>query len=232
MKVQRLRVTFSRGQEVKYITHLDLMRFWERALRRAGLALAYSEGFSPHPQISLAAPLPVGVTSSGELMDIYLTEQVSLRHFLCVIGHELPRGLSVTGVQEVDMTLPSIQSQMRAAEYRVAMPLEADVSELAERVAELLARPSVPWQHQREKDVRSYDLRPLILDLSAEQESEGATLRMRLLADNSAAGRPDQVLLALGLPGLSIERTALILASGEAEEAVAGAEDRRLETDE
>lgn len=232
MKVQRLRVTFSRATEVKYITHLDLMRFWERALRRAGLALAYSEGFSPHPQISLAAPLPVGVTSRGELMDIYLTEQVSLGHFLCVIDHELPRGLTVTDVQEVDMALPSMQSQMRAAEYRVALPPETDMSELAEQVATLLARPSIPWQHQREKDVRSYDLRPLILDLCCEREPEGAMLRMRLLADNSAAGRPDQVLLALGFRGLPVERIALILASGDAEPAEAGAGHRRPEEDE
>ena len=59
MKVQRLRVTFTRGEQVKYITHLDLMRFWERALRRAEIPVAYSEGFSPHPQLALAAPLAV-----------------------------------------------------------------------------------------------------------------------------------------------------------------------------
>lgn len=58
MKVQRLRITFARGDEMKYITHLDMMRFWERALRRAGLPVAYSEGFSPHPQIAIAAPSP------------------------------------------------------------------------------------------------------------------------------------------------------------------------------
>ncbi len=57
MKAQRLRVTFSRGDELRFITHLDVMRFWERALRRANLPVAYSEGFSPHAQISLAAPL-------------------------------------------------------------------------------------------------------------------------------------------------------------------------------
>ena len=71
-KLQRLRVTFTRGEEMKYITHLDLMRFWERALRRAELPVAYSEGFSPHAQIALAAPLPVGTTSDCELMDVFM----------------------------------------------------------------------------------------------------------------------------------------------------------------
>ena len=63
--MQRLRATFSRGERTKYITHLDLMRFWERAFRRARVPIAHSEGFRPHPRFALAAPLPVGVTSDG-----------------------------------------------------------------------------------------------------------------------------------------------------------------------
>ena len=70
--MQRLRVTFSRGEELKYLSHLDVMRLWERALRRADLPLAYSQGFSPHAKISIAAPLPLGVTGERELMDIVL----------------------------------------------------------------------------------------------------------------------------------------------------------------
>ena len=68
--MQRIRISFSRGEKVKYISHLDLMRLWERALRRASIPIAYSQGFSPHPKISIAAPLPIGVTSDGEFMDI------------------------------------------------------------------------------------------------------------------------------------------------------------------
>ena len=67
--MQRLRLTFSRGEELKYISHLDLMRLWPRAIGRADMPLVYYQVFSPHPRLSLAAPLAVGVTSSGELMD-------------------------------------------------------------------------------------------------------------------------------------------------------------------
>ncbi len=66
MKAQRLRVTFARGDLLRYITHLDLMRSWERAIKRAGLPISYSEGFTRHPQLALAAPLPVGATAEGE----------------------------------------------------------------------------------------------------------------------------------------------------------------------
>ncbi|HVC30990.1 MAG TPA: TIGR03936 family radical SAM-associated protein [Steroidobacteraceae bacterium] len=217
MKVQRLRVTFARGAELKYITHLDLMRFWERALRRAGIAVAYSEGFSPHPQISLAAPLPVGVISSGELMDIFLSEAMAPARFLRDLGGQLPPGLSLLEAHEAPLGLPSIQSQMREAEYRVEVPPGVEAGALELKVRELLARETLPWRQQREREVRSYDLRPLIHDLRVQDTGEHLVLLMRLQADSAAAGRPDQVMAALGLESaLVIERTRMILAGEEA----------------
>src|SRR6478735_2056478 len=117
MRVQRLRATFYRGQELRYITHLDLMRFWERALRRAQVDVAYSEGFSPHPQISLGAPLPVGVIARNELMDVFLAKRLDPPEFLAALRPQLPKGLDITEVREVDLGLASIQSQLRAADY-------------------------------------------------------------------------------------------------------------------
>ncbi len=77
--MQRLRIRFSRGEEVKFISHLDLMRMWQRVMQRADIPLAYSEGFNPHPRLALAAPLPVGVTAQSELMDIVCTRWVISR---------------------------------------------------------------------------------------------------------------------------------------------------------
>jgi len=93
--MQRLRFRFGRGEELKYISHLDLMRLWSRALRRAGLPVAYSEGFSPHPKISLAAPLPIGVTSEAELMDITLWKPVSPHFAMKSLVPRLPRGIDL-----------------------------------------------------------------------------------------------------------------------------------------
>lgn len=223
MKVQRLRVTFARGEELKYITHLDLMRFWERALRRAGIAVAYSEGFSPHPQISLAAPLPVGVISSAELMDIFLSEALAPEHFLQVLGRQLPPGLRLLEVHETPLALPSIQSQMREAEYRVEVPTAVGHEALEVAVGEFLAREAIPWQQQREREVRSYDLRPLIHDLRVQSGDDRLFLLMRLQADGAAAGRPDQVMAALGLESAPvIERIGMILAGEESPVAAEG----------
>ena len=86
--MQRLRVRFSRGQEVKFISHLDIMRLWQRALHRAGIALAYSEGYTPHPRISLAAPLALGITSEAELMDVFCLNDFLYRFHEKLISHQ------------------------------------------------------------------------------------------------------------------------------------------------
>jgi len=213
MRSQRLRVTFAKGTELRFITHLDLMRFWERALRRAGVAVAYSEGFSPHAQISLAAPLPVGVSGTAELLDVFLSEPMTPRAFLASAAPQLPPGLSLCRARDVELGLPSLQSLMRAAEYRAALPAAVDLSDLRRRIEELLNASSLPWQHVREKEVRTYDLRPLIQTIAIDSDGSTAALVMLLRADNTATGRPDQVLLALGLPsGLPLERTRIVLA--------------------
>jgi radical SAM-linked protein len=210
MKAQRLRVTFSRGEPLRFISHLDLMRFWERALRRAGLAVAYSEGFSPHPQIALGSPLPVGTTGEAELMDVFLAEPVTPDEFLRRLRPQLPHGVAAVAAREVPVALPSLQSQLRAAEYRVTLP-EGTAPAAAAAVAAFLARASVPWEHRREGEVRRYDLRPLVEWLRVEA-ADPPRLLMRLRADPGATGRPDQVAAALGFAGpLRVHRTALIL---------------------
>lgn len=221
MRVQRLRVQFGRGERLKYITHLDLMRFWERALRRAEIPVAYSEGFSPHPQISLAAPLPVGVVSSAELMDVFLSRQLDAAWFRTAVSRQTSPGLTILGVDEAAMAQPSLQSLMRAAEYRVCFdPVcfegATERESLQSRIDAFLASATIPWQQQREKEIRHYDLRPLVQQLALDVGTNGLALSMRLQADNAATGRPDQVLAALGLsqPAV-IERIALILDAPE-----------------
>jgi radical SAM-linked protein len=213
-KVQRLRVRFSRGEEVKYITHLDLMRFWERALRRAEAPLAYSEGHTPRPRLSLAAPLAVGVTSSAELMEVFLTRRVALRDFMRSVTAQLTAGIEVLEVEEIGLGLPSLQSEVRWARYRVEGPLDRAHEDVRSAVGRFLATDSIPWEHMREREVRRYDIRALVRDLSLEDAPAGSyALAMTLRCDNAAAGRPEQVVAALGLPEpCAIHRRELVLA--------------------
>ncbi len=212
--MQRLRITFSRGEELKYITHLDLMRLWQRALRRADIPLVYSQGFSPHPRISLAAPLAIGVTSSSELMDIYLERRLSPHFFIKSVKEQLPGGIDILEVAEVGAGLPSLQSQIRFAEYKVVVEVDKKPKEVEAAIRSLLESDSLPWQHTRDKEVRKYDLRALIEDIwLIESRPPEFVVGMRLRCDSAGTGRPEQVVSALGFahPPRSIHRTRLIL---------------------
>jgi radical SAM-linked protein len=219
MKAQRLRVTFERGEPLRFISHLDLMRFWERVCRRAGIQIAYSEGFTPHPQISLGAPLPVGTTGERELMDLFLAEPLDPAEFVARVAPRVPNGANVLAAEEVPLALPSLQSQLRAAEYRVTLPAGTDTEAMARAVAGFLARDSVPWELQREKDIKRYDLRPLVEWLCLDHATARPALQMRLRADPGATGRADQVAAALGVPGpVRVHRVRLILEGDDAVE--------------
>jgi len=212
--MQRLRIKFCRGEEIKFISHLDLMRLWQRALIRAGIPLAYSEGFSPHPRISLAAPLALGVTSESELMDIVTSRWVSPHWLTAALSQQLPVGIELLQAQPVPPTLPSLQSQTAFAEYRVGIVTEKGEKDVESAISTLLSLEQLPWQHARDTGRRNYDLRTLINDLwLIDCRSGHCTIGMRLQCDNRGSGRPEQVTAALGFTGYpeSIHRTKLVM---------------------
>ncbi len=208
----RLRVRFAKGEPLKYISHLDLARTWERVFRRAGLPLAYSQGFNPRPRFQIAAALPVGVTGSAELLDLWLTEPLPPAAVLARLRSQLPPGLTIHAVERVDRKAPSLQSRMRAAEYRAVVHSDEPPDAIRRRVRALLDAPTLPRQRQHKGKLKTYDLRPLIQAIAVEPEAAGAVrLIMRLQASPQGAGRPDQVLDLLGLSTAphTIERTNL-----------------------
>jgi radical SAM-linked protein len=208
----RVRITFAKGQGLKYISHLDLARTWERAFRRAGLPVAYSQGFNPRPRFQLAAALPVGVMGRAELLDLWLTEPLSPKEVLSRLGPALPAGLEVTGAEEVERKAPSLQSQLRAADYVAVVHSQEPVEAIRTRIQALLAAPTLPRQRHHKGKQQTYDLRPLIQEVGVEAVGgEERVLNMHLQASSQGAGRADQVLDALGLSlaSHSIERTNL-----------------------
>ncbi len=215
--MQRLRIRFRRGEEIKFISHLDIMRLWQRALNRAGISLAYSEGFSPHPRMSLAVPLAVGVTSEVELMDIVLSTWASPHSFTAAVANQLPAGIQILQVYQIPPTAPSLQSQASCAEYEVGLQDERELKDIETAITSLLSLKQLPWQHQRDTGPRSYDLRALIDNLwLIDWRSGSGTLGMRLRCDSTGSGRPEQVAAALGFTQYprSIHRTKLILKTG------------------
>lgn len=208
----RLRITFAKLNALRYTGHLDLHHIWERAARRAELPLAYSQGFHPQPKISLASALPLGFSSRCEVMDMRLAEDIPLEGLRERIQAAVPSGLQILQVESVDEKLPALQMLVAEAEYEVLFAEPAERSALTQRVAQMMDTPSL----LRERRGKSYDLRPLIEQVSIITDPKGVVrLRMRLAAREGATGRPEEVLDHLGIPAdtVRVERTRLIFAN-------------------
>jgi radical SAM-linked protein len=200
----RLRLTFTKTGSLKYTGHLNLHRTLERTFRRAGLPLAYSQGFNPQPRMNLAEALPLGITSECEVMDVWLETQIDLEQAQKDLDRAVPPGMQILTMCEVDEQSPPLQTQVVAAEYRVTVsggtPNTVAV-DLDSRARDLLSQSTL----MRERRGKHYDLRPLIESLSVEEN----VLVMKLSARDGATGRPDEVLRALGVEGGTVHRSKL-----------------------
>jgi radical SAM-linked protein len=193
-------MTFAKGDALKYISHLDLARAWERIFRRAGLPIAYSQGFNPRPRFQIAAGLPVGVTGLAELLDVWLAESLAPQEVLTRLRPALPCGLEVLDAVEVDLRASSLQSQLRTADYRAVVHSQETVEAMRTRVQALLDASTLPRRRQHKGQWQTYDLRPLVQSVTVEPGQPGEQIvAMRLQASPHGAGRPDEVLDALGL---------------------------------
>ncbi len=199
--LQRLRITYSKGEAIRFISNLDLMRLWERAARRAGLPLAYSHGFNPQPKIANAHALPVGCAGENEVLDMWLEKRMEPEEVAHRLRDALPPAAQLIRVEEVDPREPSLQSRVCAAEYRAYVQTQEAEYTLTERVQALLSAHELSRRYVRHgKPPVMYDLRPLLLELRLlGRTEEEAIFWMRLRAEPGATGRPDEVLDALGL---------------------------------
>ena len=193
----RIRITFAKQGALRYTGHLDLHKLWERTARRAELPLAYSQGFHPQPKMNIAAALPLGFSSRCEVLDMRLQNDIPLEGLGERLQNTLPTGIRVLNVERVQDGEPALQTQVASAEYEVTLTEAVERSDLERRIEALIEAESLP----RERRGRSYDLRPLIEELSlASSPSPLPIIFMRLKAQEGATGRPEEVLDALGIP--------------------------------
>lgn len=211
--VQRMRVWFSTGETVKYVGHLDMHRTWERAIRRAQLPLAYTQGFNPQPRIQFAAALPVGFTGRAEVADIFLNDELPVSEFLRRLSAALPPDIRPTAAEPVARDLPSLQSQVAGAHYTVEVETGEGEDAFASRLVQFMARPDAWRERRKGKDLSSYDLRPLVQSLVYRGATTyGYCFDVTMRAEPGATGRPDELLAELGCESAPrrITRLALI----------------------
>ena len=196
----RVRITFNKTAAMRFTGHLDLHRTWEHTLRRAQLPLAYSQGFSPHPKINIAAALPLGFTSQNDLVDVWFEQPWSLDALILALRQAAPPGIHIQKIEEIDDHSPTLQSMLEAADYEITF-LDP-FPELDARVQELMSAKELI----RERRGKTYNLRALILELKRLPDDEQGRARLSacLAIQANGVGRPEEVAAAMGYPPLAI----------------------------
>jgi radical SAM-linked protein len=208
---QRLYIVFSRGRRLRFLSHLDMMRLWERALRRAQLPLRYSQGYHPHPRLSLALPLAVGMTAGAEWLECELKAPVSAAEVQLGLSAQLPAGIVPRQVLGAPWKAPSLASRLRTSTYEVEVQKPLPLGEVQERVERL--RQASHWvvQEPHKGRVRSVDVRAMVEDVQLGTWTPGQQcLRLVLRHRQGKSTRIETVLKALDLgPAFLIHRQAL-----------------------
>ena len=191
----RIIAVFKKTGGARYISHLDLQRAVQRALRRSGLPIRYSMGFNPHPVLSFASALSLGFTSLGEVMDIAMAKDVSAAEFEAKMAPELPPSLALVSAHEVADDYPGLMALVESADYEVTAKVQGDMGfdELKNRMESALASP-VLAEKKTKAGIKELDLREQILSFELRTLEEG-TARFFLRCDCSPAGALNPKLL-------------------------------------
>jgi radical SAM-linked protein len=208
--VQHLVVRYAKRGKMRFASHRDVARAFERGVRKAGLPIAYSAGFTPHPKLSYPGGAPTGVASEAEYLSLALTSRQSETQVCQRLNAALPDGIDVIDVTEFEGGSGGASpgagatfGHLEASEWQVVLP-GVGPAVAGRAVAEFLARDEVPVERLTDKGVRRFDARAAVLEMSvSESERSAATgnevcaiLRMVVL-HTAPAVRPEDVLTAL-----------------------------------
>jgi len=194
----RYRITFAKVGAVRFIGHLDLQSLFQRAIKRAKLPVAYSEGFNPHQLLSFAAPLPLGMAGYAEVLEVFLMREVPAVEIADSLNSQLPLGLEVNDVQEVPAIGKSAAALVRRATYSIAF---LETFDLDRAVKEALKSQGIEIEKKGKKGMNVVDIRPDIYGL--EVTSPGKL--HAVLACGSERNLKPEVLMKYILKVLEIE---------------------------
>ena len=202
----RVRLRFTKLGKIRFTSHRDVARMWERAFRRADVAVAYTEGFSPRPRLHFGLALSNGYESLGEYVDADLVggeaSALDLDQLLPALSAGLPVGIDATAAVVIERSEPSLQDAVDACSWTIVID-RLGMADAEQAIAGALAAPSLIVMRNRKGVDSEGDVRPALSELSVApppQDSDGVTLQCTL-ATRPAAVRPTELVAAL-LPGI------------------------------
>lgn len=191
----KVRVKFAKEGAMKFIGHLDIMRYFQKAIKRAGLDVAFSEGFSPHMIMSFASPLGVGITSTGEYFDMELKSATSSSDMVKRLSDSMAEGMKILSIRQVeDGKASKAMSLVASADYRLKFRETAKLPEnWKEKLEEFKAQKEIVILKKTKKSEKELDICPFIYKLSLEENDE---IFMQLAAGSSNNTKPELVMEA------------------------------------
>src|SRR5262245_15931108 len=163
--VQRIRIRYAKRGRLRFTSHRDFARAFERAVQRAGLPIAYSQGFTPHPKISFASAAPTGVASEAEYLELGLQDRVDPDELRTALDAALSPGLDV--LDAVEATVPgSLSDRLEVSRWRIELP-SVDPGDLQRAVAAFTSADEVMVERLTKQGRRTFDCRAAVVSITA-----------------------------------------------------------------
>lgn len=196
------RLCFSKAAGLRYLSHLDLIKTIERALRRAGLALAHSEGFHPHPKFSFGPALAVGISSVAEYFDMELLEQLDPEEIATKLNRSLPQGIRIQAVKNCPGPVKSLNAVINRATYSMVVKVDSAARELlAQEFLQLLSRENLEVTRTNKNGQKVVNIRPWLHNLKVDiAEPDGLLLELTGEIGSNGNLRPEDLLQLVRVP--------------------------------
>ena len=205
----KIRICFSKTGCSKFVSHLDLMKTLQRTFRRGGIDISYSQGFNPHPIMSIAHPLPLGVEGLNEYMDISVDSKPNFEELKIKMNNALPQDIRVNSISEVNRPL----NVLVRAEYSAIITLVQEVENLEQKINHFLALNEIVVEKKTKRGLSDTDIKPMIFDVAIDQIQEREVKLNFILANGEPANLKAVTFLeAMGkyIEGFKVEYSSIV----------------------
>ena len=195
----KIRIKFSKTGAMRYVGHLDTMHYFQKAFRRTGLKIAFSKGFSPHMLLTFASPLAIGMTTSGDYLDIVLDEDVSADQVLELINEQLSEGFEALQAVRLREEAKTPMALLRAASYLVSPACidQTTAGMIFSQAQSFMGQDQIVVTKKTKKGETAQDIRPLIYRLEEVSEGSAPTLSVMAASGSIEHLKPDLIISAL-----------------------------------
>ena len=199
------RMQYRRGEQVRYLSHLDMLRLFERALRRARIPVVFTEGFNPHPKLSFGPSLATGLTSDAEYVDLQIYERGQEIDLKQLLAPQLPPGIEMVETKRLQKKAAPLAALINRADYECRL-IDSAQTELENRIEAILSQKELLVQRKKKKNVRTVDVRPFIERMEAAKNG----FRVRTIMIDGKSIRMNELLSLLFPDNAYIAKTARV----------------------